>query len=260
MSDSTPASTSLQFDHAEYAGAAEPVRCAACQQLIEREYFQINGSIVCSLCRPQFDALRDRGTRTSRFLRATGAGTAAGIAGALLYFGVAKLTGYEFSLIAIVVGFGVGGAVRWGCYRRGGPLYQALAIALTYLSIVSTYVPSIVEGLMSNASNESAADAGATQAQPSPEGTTATVSATSSGAPTDGASPPRGVVFALAMVFVLAIAVAAPFLGGLENIMGIIIIGIGVYEAWKINKRMELTITGPHALATPAAVAAPEAT
>jgi hypothetical protein len=30
--------------------------------------------------------------------------------------------------------------------------------------------------------------------------------------------------------------------------MGIIIIGIGVYEAWKFNRRHPIVITGPHAL------------
>ena len=44
----------------------------------------------------------------------------------------------------------------------------------------------------------------------------------------------------------------APFLGGFENIIGIIIIGIGLYEAWKLNRRVELTISGPHALASAA--------
>ncbi len=47
----------------------------------------------------------------------------------------------------------------------------------------------------------------------------------------------------------LAIAFAAPFLAGVENIMGLIIIAIGMYEAWKLNRRVELVITGPHGLA-----------
>ena len=52
------------------------------------------------------------------------------------------------------------------------------------------------------------------------------------------------------------IVLAIPFLAGLENIMGIIIIGIGLYEAWKLNRREALTITGPHAIArTPPAPA-----
>jgi hypothetical protein len=28
--------------------------------------------------------------------------------------------------------------------------------------------------------------------------------------------------------------------------MGLFIIGIGLYEAWKLNKRVDVEITGPH--------------
>ena len=31
--------------------------------------------------------------------------------------------------------------------------------------------------------------------------------------------------------------------------MGLIIIGIGLYEAWKFNRKGQVTITGPHAIA-----------
>ena len=40
------------------------------------------------------------------------------------------------------------------------------------------------------------------------------------------------------------LAFAAPFFGGTQNIMGIVIIGIALYEAWKINRRM--TLAGPY--------------
>jgi hypothetical protein len=35
--------------------------------------------------------------------------------------------------------------------------------------------------------------------------------------------------------------------------MGLFIIAIGVYEAWKINRRLPLTITGPYRVGAPAA-------
>ena len=38
----------------------------------------------------------------------------------------------------------VGKAVNWGAYGRGGWRYQTMAIALTYVAIVSSYVPLIV--------------------------------------------------------------------------------------------------------------------
>jgi hypothetical protein len=58
------------------------------------------------------------------------------------------LTGYEFGLIAIVVGFLVGAAVEKGSNGRGGWQYQTLAMFLTYTSIVSSYVPLIIRQVM----------------------------------------------------------------------------------------------------------------
>jgi hypothetical protein len=41
----------------------------------------------------------------------------------------------------------------------------------------------------------------------------------------------------------------APFLSLPQNFLGVLIIGFGVYEAWKINKRQTFTVTGPFSLA-----------
>ena len=72
------------------------------------------------------------------------AGIGVGLAGTIVYWAILAATGYEFGLIAIVVGFAVGKAVHWGSRGRGGWAYQTLAIGLTYLAIVSAYVPMIV--------------------------------------------------------------------------------------------------------------------
>ena len=44
---------------------------------------------------------------------------------------------------------------------------------------------------------------------------------------------------------------AAPFLGGFENIPGILIIGFALWEAWKMNRRVPLQVEGPFRLASP---------
>ena len=46
----------------------------------------------------------------------------------------------------------------------------------------------------------------------------------------------------------MAIAFAAPFLAGFQNFMGWIILAIGLYEAWKLNKKQELVFAGPFAV------------
>lgn len=52
-----------------------------------------------------------------------------------------------------------------------------------------------------------------------------------------------------ALVIFTGLVLALPFLAGVENVIGLIIIGIGLYEAWKFNRKPQLTITGPHAIA-----------
>jgi hypothetical protein len=42
-------------------------------------------------------------------------------------------------------------------------------------------------------------------------------------------------------------AVMAPVMGGFQNVLGIIIIGIALWQAWKMNRRVEVTFTGPFA-------------
>ncbi|HEX2224233.1 MAG TPA: hypothetical protein VHN15_08500, partial [Thermoanaerobaculia bacterium] len=49
--------------------------------------------------------------------------------------------------------------------------------------------------------------------------------------------------FVWAVIFVIALA--APFLAGFENILGIAIIGFGLYQAWAINKAPVLAVAGP---------------
>jgi hypothetical protein len=49
-----------------------------------------------------------------------------------------------------------------------------------------------------------------------------------------------------ALFLLIGLLYALPFLGGASNIIGIVIIGIGVYEAWALNRRATLAITGPY--------------
>ena len=59
---------------------------------------------------------------------------------------------------------------------------------------------------------------------------------------------------------IFAIACVAPFLGGLENVIGLVLLGIGRYEAWQINKRVPLVITGPFRVGAAPAPAAADTT
>jgi len=251
---------SLQFERAEFDQAPAPAQCAECTRALAGSYYEVNGHTVCEACRYTIESRLNAGSPAGRFLKAAGAGTGAAIAGAVLYYAISALTGYEFGLIAIVVGFGVGAAVRWGSNNRGGWRYQTLAMVLTYLAIVSTYIPPILEGLRTLP--DGTAEAQAAQLAPGdaqkPQAGDAAVTPAAGSSANDAqpTPPPTFAVFAFSVLFLLAIACVAPFLAGFENVIGVVIIGIGLYEAWKLNRKTEISITGPHILGRPPQTAA----
>jgi hypothetical protein len=245
----------LRFDKAEYAGGETGTGCSVCLKPLGVQYYTLNGNAICSRCRSRLERESNGGSRAGRLLRATVFGFAAGAVGTALWYGVRAATGYEFGLLAIVVGFGVGTAVRAGSRGRGGWAYQALAMFLTYGSIVSTYVPDIVQALGQQAEQESNGAATAAPAESAEEVQLASFEGDQAPAEGGGAVTAQhmgvgqGVLaLGVAAVFLLALAFAVPFFGGVENIMGIIIIGIALYEAWKINRKLPAQIAGPYRL------------
>jgi hypothetical protein len=271
----TESAPELSFERAEGDGKAEgsegaPAACGICGQPLQGIYYQMGGAAVCEGCRERKLAERSGGSPVGRFARASLLGTGAAVVGALLWYAVAKLTGYELGLLAIVIGLLVGGAVRLGSRRRGGWLYQSLAMFLTYASIVSTYVPMILEAVESGelaaeegavVSTEAATAAAAgstgeatveeeaaTAAAPAPgeDSAAAPIEAAPAAAAVESEPVSMGIAgLFLGLGALFAIAFAAPFLAGFENFMGWIIIAIGLYEAWKLNRREVLVFEGP---------------
>jgi hypothetical protein len=232
----------LQFDHAEYTGD-QPLTCGSCEHTIAHVYHEMNGRLFCDRCRRNVEIAVNSGSRLSRAIRAIVAGSAAAVVGSLVYFGVTKLTGYELSLVTIFIGYIVGVAVRWGSNGRGGWAYQALAILLTYFAIVSTYAPTVVEAMV---------DASRRQAE---QVSTAQAPAAATAHAADGKA---SIARFAAMVAVLSLIVCvAPFLLGVKNLIGLVIIGVGLYQAWKMNRRLTLNFSGPHRIRGPEAAATP---
>jgi hypothetical protein len=131
----------LQFDQAEFTTpVSDRPACAVCKQPIADEYYELGGKTVCAQCRQGVEAAFRGGSPMARVLRALILGTAAAAVGAVIYYAIVRATGYNLSLVSILVGFMVGGAVRRGSGNRGGPFYQALAILLTYMAIVAMNV------------------------------------------------------------------------------------------------------------------------
>lgn len=186
--------------------AGEPLlTCAACKAPITDQYFQVNGQNVCAKCRANIEAFAAGGSKITRFGKAAGAGIGAGFVGFLLYYIVLELTNINFGLIAIAVGWMVGKAVHWGANRIGGRFYQLLAVAITYVAICATYVPMILR------------EAGGHDTTP----------------------------FIFKFIVACVLSLAVPWLEGPSNIIGWIIIGFGLMQAWQMNRKLKIEVSGP---------------
>ena len=185
-------------------------RCAVCQAQLAAGYHEVNGHPVCAACRAREEAAYTQDRQWSRFITAAVYGFGAAIAGGLLYWGFVKLTNIEFGLMAIAVGWLVGKAVMKGSNMRGGRRYQYLALALTYFSITLSYGALVAEEMVKH-------------------------------------PPPGTPGLALGFATILLIAFASPFLGGFSNVIGLVIIAIGLFEAWKQTRAIPFSASGPHA-------------
>lgn len=215
MSDLTPAAPAtgaLQFDTAEPSATASTDRsCTGCLRPIEGEYHMANMQVVCTPCRTALEA-GPQGTRTGRVGRALLYGAGAAVAGSLLYLVVATITGWVIGVIAIVVGWMVGRAVSVGSEHRGGWLYQAIAVGFTYVAISATYIPQLVEGWGERGAAEELSGA---------------------------------VLYIAAFI----ISLAVPILSITAAPIGALLLAFALFQAWRENKRPELTITGPYSVA-----------
>ncbi len=274
----------LQFEKADFDTPRVPVlSCAACGKTIDEFYFEINGKTFCMECKRKIEAQFKGGSQVKRFLKAFFAGSLAALLGFGIYYGIEKATGYEFGLVAILVGFMVGAAVRWGSNGLGGWPYQLLAMFLTYNAIVLTYIPMAVgelkDDLKTKQANQTAASPSQIQATPSSNDSASLATPgvtplatdtflTSAANPTtvDPAATPEAASaanpeprkdqmdfgkFILGCGALLLLAYALPFLAGFQNILGLVILAIGLYEAWKINKGRRIEINGPYRAGPP---------
>ena len=197
----------LQFERAEF-GAAPARNCTGCHQPIAGPYFDVNGQPFCEACTASIRQAHGDSPGGAAFARALGAGAIAGAVGSTLYYLVAKISGYELSIIAIAVGFLVGRAVRWATGGRGGVIYQVLAVVLTYAAIAFSWVPFLADN--------------------------------------EWGSP--GIVD---LVLRTPSILSLPVVIGLERPFSLVIVGIGLWEAWTFTAPVPFVITGPFTAVPP---------
>lgn len=204
----------LQFDRAEGTGPpGGGVTCVACKRPIVDRYFSIRGQTLCEACR---DRLATQLAVPSNLPRAVLYGLGGAIAGAVIYFAVAAIANVEIGLVAIATGWLVGRAMQIGAASAGSRLLQAIAAGLTYLSVAAAYLAVRVEVAVK-----------ALDVSP-----LAAVSVVTGGSPLS--------------------AIALPIVENLAEFpmgaLGLLIVGVGVYQAWRMLARVELGFEGPFAV------------
>ena len=193
--------------------------------------------MVCPLCAQRIQSGQQAPPPLS-LLRAALYGGAAALAGCLLYALVAIVLHAEIGLIAILVGWMVGKAIRHASEGMGGRPQQILAVTLTYFAISTSYIPVMLYQI----SNHPPAAAQQAQAQKRSGEVTSDGDAGEGGRMTLGK-----LAFAL-----LTLAAIAPFLSltaSLSGLISLFILFIGLQRAWRMTGRTEIVLTGPFQVA-----------
>ena len=228
---SPPSPQDLQFQHAEpidaaASSASAAQTCVVCKQPVGDTYYHAQGQVVCPSCAQRIQTGQQAAPPLS-LMRAALYGGGAALGGCLLYALVAIVLHAEIGLIAIVVGWMVGKAIRHASYGRGGRPQQILAVALTYFAITTSYIPVI---LYETARHPHRVEQQQVQGS----------------APTD--ARPR-INFGSFAIYLLMLAAVAPFMSltsGFSGLISLFIIFIGLRQAWKLTERREILLMGPY--------------
>jgi hypothetical protein len=218
-----PGPSGMQFERAESAHPAEVAAvCASCKNPLAGSYYTLQGARICDACHGGIRQALSSGSPAKRFFKAAGLGTLAALLGAVVYAVVAIWV--QIGFVAIFVGWFVGIAVRKGSEGRGGATYQAMAMVLTYAAIVVIYVPLAMERQIEQYMHDKAVAAegegrrrprarrGAEKARDEPDRV--------AGDPGDR----------------LRHFVRRAVPSGPQNFIGLLLIGIALYEAWRSTR------------------------
>ncbi|HEV8356013.1 MAG TPA: hypothetical protein VGQ17_04510 [Gemmatimonadales bacterium] len=203
-------------------------------------YYSANDKTFCAGCKGRIEsALAGEGN----FGRGLLFGLGGALLGATVYYGVAAVSGYEIGLIAILVGWLVGRGVQLGSKGPGGRKYQIAAVGITYLAIAGSYVALVVREARSHRPAAAVTAGVATDRDSTIAANQALREKPDSSAAGPPASPTRALLIGLALTLVL------PIVAGLSNLpgsaLGLMIIAIGLMQAWRMTRKPEIRILGP---------------
>ena len=212
----------LQFQHAEFPEGPPARVCSFCKSPVGDSAFQISGTIACAACMARVREMQGP-TKRGSLGRAILYGLGAAAAGSTI-FALVSLTGFQFSIVAILVGVMVGKAIRKGVEGQTTRMCQVLAVILTYGAITTSYVPMLVSTAMKAAKAKKAA-------------------AVNTDAPSPANPPitPKTAVAGLvaAPIILIAVSLVLPFLvlvhSPLSGLINLVIIFIGLRQAWRLT-------------------------
>jgi hypothetical protein len=245
-SGASPLPQDLQFQHAEPIAPADSApkigpECVVCHRATGENYFHAQGQIVCPSCADQIRNIQQK-PPASALLKAALYGGAAAFGGFLIYVLVAVLFNLEIGIIAILVGWMVGKAIRHASHGLGGRPQQILAVALTYFAISTSYIPVMVYHYTKSPKGQQSLQA-ERQKQNQPDDQRGSVTA-------DGSA--RRPAMGALLFAILTLAAIGPFLvlkaSFVSGLISLFILFIGMQRAWRMTGRPEISLTGPYAV------------
>ena len=171
-------------------------------------------------------------------------GLGAALAGAAIYYAVIAITDFEIGLVAILIGYMVGFAVRKGAGGRGGLRFQILAALLTYGAVGLAYTSLAVKAGIDErrAAHSSGAQAPA--------------DVPSAGAEASSGTAPAMPSTALFLVYAAWLVVSFPVLvviGSMPSgLINALIIFFGIRQAMRMTAAPVLHFSGPFRIGTSA--------
>ena len=242
--DTSSAGNELQFERVvtdqlpPAADRAPAVMCAGCQARLQAEYYEINGRPFCGDCRGKIEGVAEPARGLLPFAVAAIFGLGAAVAGAAIYYAVIAITHLEIGLVAILIGYMVGYAVRKGAGNRGGRRFQVLAVALTYGAVALAYTPVVISAAIKE--RNEAQKAAVTKNSPPPS--SSSLQAVAEPPPSSG-----GMIHGLVMTlgFILALPMLVVFGSMPSGLISGAIIFFGMQQAWKMTAVPPLQVLGP---------------
>jgi len=119
--------------------------CIGCSKLInpEDEYTIIQTSkkgdiesVLCPQCRVTFEDAVEQETHAPNILFAPIAGLLGATAAGLVWYYFVTLTGIQFGLVSVLMGWLVGKSIVWGSGNKRGKSLQLLSLSLTIIAII----------------------------------------------------------------------------------------------------------------------------